>query len=60
SWDGLRRASGLSSGNAAVDISTWDDDNNLALRKAMGRYGAQIGDLAMIMSFNGFIETFHL
>ena len=57
SWDGLRKASGGSSGNAAVDISTWDDDNNLALRKAMGRYGAQVSDLAMIMSFNGFIET---
>ena len=57
SWNGLRKASGGSTGNGAVSISTWDDDAHLAMRKSMGRFGAQVADLAHIMSFNGFINT---
>lgn len=57
SWDGLRDASGGAAGNAAIDISTWDNTTFLPMRKAMGRFGIYPTDLALIMSINGFIDT---
>jgi len=56
SWDGLRKFSGGSSGNAAVDISTLSLANMRAIRKKMGIYGAKAENNAWIPGVSGFVQ----
>lgn len=58
SFDGLRKTSGNSAGDAAVDISTLSVANLRAIRKAMGKYGVK--DCTWVTSISGFIQMLSL
>lgn len=58
SFRGLRKESGNSSGDAAVDISTLSTANLRSIRKAMGKYGVK--DCAWITGISGFVQLLSL
>jgi len=60
SWYGLRYYSNATNGNARVDISTLNVSNLRAIRKAMGRFGADPRQLAWITSISGYIQMMGL
>lgn len=60
SFLGLRKHSGNSAGDAAVDISTLSTANLRAIRKAMGKYGVNSADLAWITGVSGFVQMMSL
>lgn len=55
-FKGLRKLSGLNSGNAAVDLGTFSTANLRAIRKAMGKYGVNPADLAYVVSMSAYID----
>ncbi|KKL24409.1 hypothetical protein LCGC14_2415610, partial [marine sediment metagenome] len=60
SFDGLRLLSGGSSGNAAVDISTFNTSALRSMRKAMGKYGVNNKQTAYITGISGYIQMLGL
>jgi len=57
SWVGLRKA--VNSG-AKVSIATFNADNFRAIRKAMGKYGVNPNNLAIVCGISGYIQLLGL
>lgn len=56
SWDGLRLHAGGSSGQAAVDISTFSADNLRSIEKGMGRFGVNPAERFWLTSISAYIQ----
>jgi len=60
SFNGLRKHSGGSSGDAAVDIGTLSLANLRSIRQGMGKFGTNPADLAWVVGLSGYIQLLGL
>ena len=60
SFSGLRKLSGGSSGDAAVDIGTLSLANLRSIRQGMGKFGTNPADLAWVVGLSGYIQLLGL
>lgn len=56
-WDGYRK---LTQSAAKVSLATFNGDNLMAIRKAMGKYGADSANLSVVTGISGYIQMLNL